>query len=334
MKFHLNRTIVFLFVASWAQGAESDPPPGRQIAFADSPMTPAAIAKLLLEWAGATVDVSAISEKPVTMDARQLTFWKAVERLAEATGSRVVTTVGKISLKPGRPLSPSSIQGPFRFAVREVLVRGDPDTGKSSYTVVLDVTWEPLVLAYRIDGVPKVSMAKNESGKTVEIGGGGSRVLTTGNSAELTVRPQGLSRANKTLSISGSVMVTIADELLTFSFDANNAKPVPAQKGVTVSVKKFGADGADWFAVMGVASPKSNVSVESYEYALLRNNVVSLLPPKGTPIKANLVEAADLRYGFKNMAKQVGAGWKLEYRTPGPLREIVVPFELKNIPLP
>ena len=81
-------------------------------------------------------------------------------------------------------------------------------------------------------------------------------------------------------------------------------------------------------------SPKSIVSVESYEFALLRNNVVSLLPPKGAAIKANLVEAVDLRYGFKNMAKQVGPGWKLEYRTPGPLREIVVPFELKNIPLP
>jgi hypothetical protein len=46
------------------------------------------------------------------------------------------------------------------------------------------------------------------------------------------------------------------------------------------------------------------------------------------------VEAADLRYGFKNLAGQVGPGWKLEYRTPGPMREIVVPFELKDIPLP
>ncbi len=334
MKFHLNRTVVLLCFAGWAHAAESDPPPGQQIAFLDTPMTPAAIAKVILEKAGTQVDVSTLPDKPVTMGAKQLSFWQAVERLAEATDSRVVTTAGRISLKPGKSLSSSSLQGPFRFAARDVLIRGDPDTGKSNYTIVLDVTWESPVLAYRIDGVPKISMAKDESGKGIEISGGGSRVLTAGNSAELTVRPQGLSRANKSLSISGSVIITMADEMLTFTFDAANPKAVPSQKGIAVSVKKHGTDGADWFAVMGVESPKSNVSVESYEYALLRNNVVSLLRPKDTAIKANLVEAVDLRYGFKNMAKQVGPGWKLEYRTPGPLREIVVPFELKNISLP
>ena len=41
-----------------------------------------------------------------------------------------------------------------------------------------------------------------------------------------------------------------------------------------------------------------------------------------------------LQYVFKNRAKAVGANWKIEYRTPGPMREVPIPFELKNIPLP
>jgi hypothetical protein len=41
-----------------------------------------------------------------------------------------------------------------------------------------------------------------------------------------------------------------------------------------------------------------------------------------------------VRYVFKNRARQVGAEWKFDYRTPGPMREITVPFELKDIPLP
>ena len=78
----------------------------------------------------------------------------------------------------------------------------------------------------------------------------------------------------------------------------------------------------------------SAVVVESHEYELYRHNTARLIPPTGDPISANLVEPADMRYGFKGLARRVGAGWKLEYRTPGPLREVVVPFELKGIRLP
>ena len=58
--------------------------------------------------------------------------------------------------------------------------------------------------------------------------------------------------------------------------------------------------------------------------------------PKGEPIKADRVDFGDgsIRYLFKNRTKQIGPGWKLEYRTPGPMREIIVPFALKEIRLP
>jgi hypothetical protein len=130
------------------------------------------------------------------------------------------------------------------------------------------------------------------------------------------------------------VRVTIADKMLIFTFDAAKPQAAPAQDGVNARVTKSGVDGSDWYAVIEVKQPKSDVVVESHEYALFRNNTARLIPPTGEPIAADLLEPADMRYGFKGRAKQVGPGWKLEYRTPGPLREIVVPFELKNVRLP
>ena len=131
-------------------------------------------------------------------------------------------------------------------------------------------------------------------------------------------------------------MVTIADELLTFTFDV--AKPGAAldQKGVKVSVPKFGTDGNDWFADVELRYPRNGVTWESNEFYWARNNEMRLLPPSGVPIKADRSENGEgtIRYIFKNRAKEVGNGWKFDYRTPGPMREVIVKFELKEIPLP
>ena len=82
--------------------------------------------------------------------------------------------------------------------------------------------------------------------------------------------------------------------------------------------------------------PKGSATWESHEFYWARNNELRLLNPKGEPIKADRVDFGDgsIRYLFKNRTKQIGPGWKLEYRTPGPMREIIVPFALKEIRLP
>ena len=55
----------------------------------------------------------------------------------------------------------------------------------------------------------------------------------------------GLTRGAKTLTLQGSITVTIADELLTFQFDAaGKPGPAAAQKGVVVTATKFGPTAA------------------------------------------------------------------------------------------
>jgi hypothetical protein len=316
--------------------ADRTPPPARKVTITGEPKLPADLAKAIKEQTGTDVDVSALDPKPVAADFEKLNYWTAVERLAERTGSRIVMSGGRVALKLGKSQAPSFVSGPFRFVYRDVFIRGDGESGMAGYTIHIDVAWEPWLNTYRIDTVPKITDAKDDAGHSIKVSAGGSRTFTSGNFAELTVRPQGLTRDSKRLTLSGSMMVTIADKLLTFTFDATNGKSVgdARQEGVSVNLTKHGPDGNDWVAIVGLNYPKSDVIWESHEYAWHRNNVMRLLPPKGEPIVADLVEAADLRYGFKGRANQVGAGWKLDYRTPGPMREIEVKFELKNIKLP
>jgi hypothetical protein len=325
--------LLAVFTAT-AFAVESAPPPAHKVKLTGTATNPPAAARTIREQTGIEVDVSALDPATkITLNLHNADFWNAVGQLADATGSHVATTGGRVALRPGKSLAPVSVHGPFRFTVREVYARIDPETGKSTYEVTLETSWEPWLLAYRIDTTPVDAKVKNDRGEELLVRKGESRTLTSGNVATLSVRPEA-TRTDKSLTISGSVRVTIADKMLIFTFDAAKPQAAPAQDGVNARVTKSGVDGSDWYAVIEVKQPKSDVVVESHEYALFRNNTARLIPPTGEPIAADLLEPADMRYGFKGRAKQVGPGWKLEYRTPGPLREIVVPFELKNVRLP
>ena len=317
--------------------ADSNPPAAKKVMIARSSKTPADVAKAIKEQTGIDIDITGVDPKPISINFQNLDFWIAVEQLAKETGCRVViSNEGRISLRPSKEPVPSHVNGPFRFSPRGVFIRGDVAEAASHYTISIDLAWEPWLNTYRVDTYPKIDSVIDDTEKKFSVSGGSDRSFAVGNWKELTVRPQGVTRATKSLTIKGSVMITIADKLLTFSFDPTNGKPIgqAIQDGVSVKLTQHGAEGNDWFATVQLNYPKSDVVWQSFEYAWHRNNVMRLLPPNGEPIVADIVESADMRYGFKNRAKQIGKDWKLDYRTPGPMREIVVPFEIKDVRLP
>jgi hypothetical protein len=323
-------------VALSLPAAEPPLPPAHKVTLQGDQLTPAMAAKAFRESASIDVDVAALDPlKTFAINVQNADFWTVIGHIADKTDGKVVTTGGRVALKPGRSLAPVGVSGPFRFTVREVNAKNDPETGKSGYEITLEACWEPWLLAYRIDSTPSVVTAQNDQGKAISIGQGGARSLTSGNLATLSVRPAAV-RADKTVTLHGSIKVTIADKMLTFTFDGGKPAAVPAQEGVKANVKKSGVDGVNWFADVELRPAAGGVPIESHEYAVFRNNTLELVSPTGERFKADATEFDDpsTRYVFKNRGKQVGAGWKLEYRTPGPMREIVVPFELKDIRLP
>jgi hypothetical protein len=337
MRSTLDAVIFVALGAIPTLAADTTPPAAKKVTIADSSKSAIEIAKEIKAQTGIDIEVAGISSKPISVNFQKLDFWHAVERLAKDTGSRVaISNDGRIRLRPGMDQGASHVAGPFRFSSRGVLIRGDVPEGSSNYTLSIDLAWEPWLNAYRVDTYPKIESVTDDTGKSFSVAGGADRSFAVGNWKELTVRPQGVTRASKSLTVKGSVMITIADKLLTFTFDPTTGKSIgqATQDGVTVKFAQHGAEGNDWFATVQLDYPKSEVVWQSFEYAWHRNNVMRLLPPKGEPIVADIIESADLRYGFKNRKNQIGKDWKLDYRTPGPMREIVVPFELKDIRLP
>src|SRR4051812_15840766 len=185
--------------------ADPGPPPSKKVTLRGDKLTPADAARALREKTAIDVDVSALDAgKTFALDLQNADFWAAAGQLADRTDSKVVTTGGRVALRPGRSLAPVSASGPFRVTVREGYARLDPDTGKSGYEATLEACWEPWLLAYRIDSTPSVVTAKNDQGKDVPVRAGGSRALTTGNIAPLSVRPEAV-RADRSLTLTGSV---------------------------------------------------------------------------------------------------------------------------------
>ena len=335
------RLLVFLGSAIifpvFSRAADEFPPSGK-FSLPPGQITATEFARQLETNSGLRVDLSAVDAGlMVPGDLKEASHWAALEHLARHTKSRLVMASGKVALKPGSERVAADLRGPFRFVPKEVSLRKDLATGGTICDLSLELAWLPGVHAYRVDASPKIDTVTDEAGNKYAVSPAGSRVFAGGTTAPLLVRPLGMKRASKSLDIAGSVQITVADELLTFGFTAaGKAIGEATQKGVSAVIRKTGNEGAHWYVELELTYPATSAVWESYEIYWARNNRLRLLPPGGEPIKADDVEFGDrtIRYLFKNRVGKVGADWKLDYVTPGPMRELRVPFALKGIELP
>ncbi len=162
--------------------------------------------------------------------------------------------------------------------------------------------------------------------------------------ARSTIRIEGLTRQSKRIeSLKGVFYLTAAEGMLQFTIaDLSNLKPVPDKRGVGIDYKKFWKDGNYWIADIALKYPAGGPVFESFETYWLSRNRLVLISPDGTKKFAPIDHEENgtaIRYRFREDAKTglvLGnrKGWKIEYETPGPMREVPVTFELKGIPLP
>lgn len=331
-------------IVAWAVGfapalnAADPPPPGGSFSLAKGTLTAKEFAAAFATATGYTLDVSALDgDSKVPADLKAVSYWAAMEHLATHTKSRLSLVGDRIAFKPAAEPVPSSIAGPFRVSAQEVVVRRDFAAGSTGCELHLEVAWLPALNVYRTDTAPVITSLTDDAGAKLTDGSSGARTFTTGMAAALVVRPQGVTRAAKSLTVAGTVRLTMADELLTFPFDAAGKPLGMKQQGIGVTVVKMKAAGADLLVTVRLDYPPGNVVWESFEDNFwTRGNRLRLLPPKGDPITADVADPEDrtITYTFKNRAGKVGADWTLDYRTPGPMREVTVPFELKGVVLP
>ena len=297
---------------------------------------------------GLEVDISGVdAAKMVEATYKNADFWTVVESVAKQTGSRIAVGMqGKpvrLVKNPSTVTPHSYCDGPFRVVATAVESRVELLSGRRSYDFSLEIAWEARLPVYRIDSRPKLEAGKDDRGRSISVKPVESRAPVSGVFATLRIPLDGLERESKTIEVlRGTFQVTTANEMLRFEFNDLSKPEVKKDKGVEVALKKFAQEGTFWIADIQLRYPPGGAVFESFETYWLGRNRLTLVPPNGAMKLTSTDEEINgnaIRYRFKEdkvkgLTPAMLTGWKLEYETPGVLREVPLRFEFKGIALP
>ncbi len=296
-----------------------------------------------------------LSQKRLPVQFEKVPFWTALEDIANRTDSRIAVRNGgrRIALEPrGKSLEISSVSGPFRTLARQVSARFDLELGHPTYSVQLDAHWEPRLPVFRMSAAPQITKATDDRGSELKASSARTLAPVAGFQQSFdVVRFEGLTRESKSIAVlSGHYTVTAAEEMLAFRFEDLNVKlpaTLPAQAGVTASLRRFEKDEDVWEIEVELNYPGELPLFESFEEGVwLARNRLELIPPGGgksfAPSDYQFLETGKrvvAIYRFKEdaavgLVNPKAKGWSVVCEAPSPLREYQVPFELKAIPLP
>lgn len=279
-------------------------------------------------------------------------FWEALDSASRASDARVVLSDGgrKIALVPrGKSREVSATSGAFRVVAQTVTGRALLDQGTTVHEVQMLVHWEPRFRVYKIDTAPSGCAATDANGVKLEAAAGSGEVLPADSTSELRVRLGGLTRGSERIkSLAGTFKATAAERVAALDFDASAKLPARAEDaGLTAVLKRFEKRDGLWEVAIDVTYPQGQPTFQSFQGEWwLRDNRLVLRDPTG---KAHVlsdyeVPSPDFRplsvvYRFAEskaagLVNPTAKGWRAVYETPGPLREVTVPFELKDVPVP
>jgi len=330
MSRSLRLATIALFVPFVAAADRPIPP---QTVSANGGRPLADIASDLSKQSNIPFDLSAANRQAlVKANLTKLPFWNAVEQLAAETGHRVlpgkkgrevrlVRAVG-LQVKP-------SIDGPFRVAVRQVIARGDFESGTIAYDVVLDIHWEPRFTVFRIDSEPTITALTDDANSILTFTSAKTKVPLSDPLYTTAIRVQGVPRkATKLTTLSGSFVVTAADRMLPFTLNLEQLPAKAERDGVIVEVPRAEMVDDRFEVAVELTYPPTHPVFESFESWVTEN-------------RAELGSAKPIDYEVRSEGRRVSAvyrfkapGKQLQYTTPAPLLEYAVRFELKDIPLP
>lgn len=342
--------VVVLGVGFALVSAADSPPSPTLVTFKRSESTLGDVVAAVPRGAGLSIAVdTAIARRMVTTRFDKTPLWTALETAAHAADARILVEDHgrKIVLAPrGESREVACVSGPFRVCVRSVTGRLLLDAGAAIHTVQLDVHWEPRYPVYRIDSNPRLRAAKYDKSSDLIADSGVTRHHPTGAATEMTIRLAGLPRrALKIDVLAGEFRATMAEKMLTFSFDDLTGPTMIAkpQDLVTAKAKPFVFDETTktWEVELELEYPRGGPTFESFEeHKWLRDNRLQLMSPQGKTVNPDSedVTASSNKvlatYRFKGIPNPKMKGWALVYEAPGPLSEVTVPFKLENIPLP
>jgi hypothetical protein len=318
-------------------------------------------------------DLRGRPEATLALNCKDLPFWQALDAIATKAGARValyspkglaLTDAVRPSGSGERPELAISYHGIFRMAVKHVALSRDLETGAHLCVLQLDVAWEPRFPAFLLGtGPAEVVWARDAGGKTLKAklpSGGRDQLLPPAMAHEIVLRTQAPARSSPAIaSLRGTLIVTGASKMLTFTFDRlrevgpNDKAEVQTLQDVKVRLTEVTREeGPDRFIVeVTIDNPPGGPVFESHQGGAWLSHNAIWLERKGAPRQRLLPSKADyeeirrdggqavLRYHFTQKANPgvrfgLLSDWVLHYRTPGRMVEMTIPYEFKNLKLP
>lgn len=278
------------------------------------------------------------------------TFWQALDAIVTQAGCgySAYQEDARLALVD-TPLrkAPVAHEGIFRFAIKRVTVTHD--AASHFCNVVLEVAWEPRFMPFFLDE-GELEASFMAAPFRVKVDGQGKIPVAGHGAIEIPLRlPAPPRKVLELDELKGSITLLGPARMVTFTFA--NLQPGQAaaqqQDGVQVTLKPGTLKARPWSFDIGIVNPPGGPRLESFNESMwLANNVIALKRTQGG--KTETVEhtgemqetgpvnidRASLRYYFRDNLPATPADWSLEYRTPGRIVDVTVPFSFKNIPLP
>ena len=294
---------------------------------------------------------SSDSPAKVTIGFADLSFWEALDRLAEKLEARVSPFAEEgVALVDGPGhLGKVAYAGICRAEIQTIDVRLDAATGRRTCSIEMEVAWEPRFepLYLWLDDVAG-SYGADAAGK-VQTFQRSSRVLQTATrgAARVDVTLDGPERSvGKIDKMDVRVGFIGPTKMLRFEFAGPKKDDAKAQHGIDVKIADVRAKPGSlrWSIEVLILNPEKTPNFESYQ-SWLGNNRIHLEKagvgknwspkPEDEQIDELTPRRARIRYGFNGAANRGNLGaWTLVLRTPGPIVEFSLPLQFRDVPLP
>jgi hypothetical protein len=365
--FLFGPTLLFLVALAWAPAGGRDAPGKapevkRFTLRGDKVLLSKALAELAGQTGARVEDGRGEADAPIRVDLDGVTFWEALDAIADAAGAvpSLTSRDGRIRLvkRPaGYRKPPTSYDKDFRVTLRRASLTRDLDAEQGACTLNFEVAWVPGLspLFFRAPAALRLLDDKKDPLPGVE--GGGSQVDPDGKSFvtfDVTVPAPPRSAARLGL-VEGTLRAVTPNKMLTFTFEtldqlvaAGDKGPQRrlTQEGAVCRVDKLTLVRDRWTVRVSLELPPESKALESFQAgAWVTNNEMVLVRADGTRrLASNGYVAEDvssrrakLSYHFTDKALLKGgrpADWKVQYRMPGRIVEVPVTFRFADVPLP
>jgi hypothetical protein len=294
------------------------------------------------------------------LDLQKATFWPAADAIARAADCRLslFENDGKVALRDGpfREVAGGvCYDGLFRIAAKEIVGTRNLETDAHFYRLTLEVAWEPGFRPFFIESKPMGLEIRDEKNRELGVPQeSGGRVPVEGRTATFEIKFEPPPRSvNSIALLKGKMAVLAPRKWLTFTFDpiaklkADPKAREQTQDGVTAKIGNMAFDEDIWTIDVGLQYPTDGPKFESFESWLVYNEM-SLKKDdsdKTYPCNAGFetgnatANRATVSYHFADEPKRKFVrgkpdDWRVIYLTPGPIVEIPVSFEFKDLVLP